>query len=63
MQVFENCLKAYIHQGRAHLGLKQYTEAVQSYERALKIDPTKEKVIAGKLGTFTGKLVRGWGCV
>ncbi len=47
-QVYENCVKAYVHQGRAHLGLKQYDQALHSYEQALKCDPKKESIMTGE---------------
>ena len=36
--------------GRAHLGLKQYDQAREWYNKALKCDPKKETMIKGKLG-------------
>ncbi len=49
LKVYENCVKAYVHQGRAYLGLKRYDDAVASYERAILSDPKKENSIRGKL--------------
>ena len=49
--MFENCLKAYIHQGKAHLGLKQFDQAIESYQRAMQIEPTKKKMIESKFKT------------
>ena len=44
-------MKAYVHQGRAHLGLKQYDKALESYEKAAKCDPKKEAVMNGMMRT------------
>jgi len=45
LRVSETCLKAYIHQGKAYLGLKKYDEARTSFEEAAKIEPKKKSAI------------------
>jgi len=44
-KVDENCVKAAVLQGRAHVGLKQYDAAIECYNIAKKIDPRKESVV------------------
>jgi len=44
-KVDEACLKAAVLQGKAHVGLKEYDKARDSYSRALKIAPRKEVLI------------------
>ena len=41
-------MKAYVHQGRAYLGLKEYDKAMESCENALKCDPKKENIMKGE---------------
>ncbi|XP_067827001.1 tetratricopeptide repeat protein 12 [Heptranchias perlo] len=41
----ENCVKAYVHMGKANLGLKKYEEARQCYQKILTIDPNREKLV------------------
>ncbi|XP_048418291.1 tetratricopeptide repeat protein 12 [Stegostoma tigrinum] len=41
----ENCIKAYVHMGKANLNLKKYEEARQCYQKILEIDPTREKLV------------------
>ena len=48
IQVFENCVKGYIQQGKAYLGLKKYEEALVSYKKIIEIEPEKSKQIQGK---------------
>jgi len=43
--VDEKCLKAAVLEGRAHIGLKQYDRAIESYNKAKEIDPKKETMI------------------
>ncbi|XP_044134382.1 tetratricopeptide repeat protein 12 [Bufo gargarizans] len=45
----DKCLKAYVHMGKAHLGLKNYEEARQCYKKVTDIDITKEKLVKGYL--------------
>ncbi|XP_074660725.1 tetratricopeptide repeat protein 12-like [Tubulanus polymorphus] len=45
LRVFENCVKAYVHQGKAYLGLKRYNDAINSYKQVLNIDAKKESII------------------
>ncbi|XP_051895948.1 tetratricopeptide repeat protein 12 [Pristis pectinata] len=40
----ENCVKAYVHMGKANLGLKKYEEARQCYQKIITIDPNREKL-------------------
>jgi len=44
-KVDENCMKAAVLQGRAHVGLKQYDAAIECYDKAKKIDPRKESIV------------------
>ena len=48
LQANKNYLKAYVHMGKAHLSLHQYTEARNSYNKILEIDAKKEKMVQGK---------------
>ena len=48
VQVYPNCMKAHIHMGRAHIGLKEYTEARECFKRAQTCDPKKEALINGR---------------
>ncbi|XP_078055148.1 tetratricopeptide repeat protein 12 [Mustelus asterias] len=41
----ENCIKAYVHMGKANLSLKKYEEARQCYQKILEIDPNREKLV------------------
>ncbi|CAN2388261.1 Tetratricopeptide repeat [Pristimantis euphronides] len=45
----DKCVKAYVHMGKAHLGLKNYEEARQCYKQITDIDFTKEKLVKGYL--------------
>ncbi|XP_071094607.1 tetratricopeptide repeat protein 12-like [Haliotis cracherodii] len=45
LRVSPACLKAYIHAGRAHLGLQQYAKARDFYRQALEQDPKKKSII------------------
>ncbi|XP_067675024.1 tetratricopeptide repeat protein 12-like [Haliotis asinina] len=45
LRVSPACLKAYIHAGRAHLGLQEYAKARDLYNQALQQDPKKESII------------------
>jgi len=45
LRVDEECLKAAVLQGKAHVGLKQYDTAIECYNKAKKIDPRKESVV------------------
>lgn len=48
-QVNENCLKAFILQGKAYVGLKEYEKAIDSYTDAVKAAPDKEAMINSKV--------------
>ncbi|XP_042199843.1 tetratricopeptide repeat protein 12 isoform X2 [Callorhinchus milii] len=41
----ENSIKAYVHMGKANLGLKNYKEARECYQKILTIDPKQEKLV------------------
>ncbi|XP_043976544.1 tetratricopeptide repeat protein 12 [Gambusia affinis] len=41
----ERCTKAYVHMGKAYLGLKKYNEARGCFEKILEIEPGKENVV------------------
>lgn len=41
----ENCVKAYVHMGKANLGLKKYEEARQCYQKIITIDPSREMLV------------------
>ncbi|KAM3920953.1 tetratricopeptide repeat protein 12 [Leptodactylus fuscus] len=45
----ENCVKAYVHMGKANLGLKNYKEARKCYKKITDIDFSKEKLVKGYL--------------
>jgi len=38
LRVFENCSKAYIHRGRAYLGLKEFDKAEEAFRQAASIE-------------------------
>ncbi|XP_078282703.1 tetratricopeptide repeat protein 12 isoform X2 [Rhinoraja longicauda] len=38
----ENCVKAYVHMGKANVGLKKYEEARRCYQKIITIDPSRE---------------------
>ncbi|KAM4567336.1 tetratricopeptide repeat protein 12 [Odontesthes bonariensis] len=41
----ERCIKAYVHMGKAYLGLKKYNEARNSFEKIQEIEPRREKMV------------------
>ncbi|XP_018081444.1 tetratricopeptide repeat protein 12 isoform X1 [Xenopus laevis] len=41
----EKCAKAYVHMGKAYLGLKEYSEARKCYLKLLNIDQNLEKLV------------------
>lgn len=41
----EKCIKAYVHMGKANLGLKDYGEARNCYQKILEIDHKHEKLV------------------
>lgn len=45
LRVSPNCIKAHIHKGRGHLGLKDYNKARECFQEAKKCDPKIENVI------------------
>ncbi|XP_063799250.1 tetratricopeptide repeat protein 12 isoform X2 [Pseudophryne corroboree] len=45
----EKCLKAYVHMGKAYLGLKKYDEARKYYKKITDLDGNKEKMVKGYL--------------
>lgn len=45
LRVSPNCIKAHIHMGRGHLGLKDYNKARECFQEAKKCDPKIENVI------------------
>lgn len=49
IKVFENCLKAYIHRGRAYLGLYDFDQAEEAFKRALMIEPKQQKAVQSYL--------------
>lgn len=44
----ENYVKAYVLEGKAYMGLKQFDKAIASYRKALKADKSKGALISGK---------------
>ncbi|MEE6484703.1 hypothetical protein FKM82_013979 [Ascaphus truei] len=40
----EQCIKAYVHMGRAYLGLKDYTEARKCYKKMIEINSNQENL-------------------
>jgi tetratricopeptide (TPR) repeat protein len=51
--VCDKCIKAYVHQGKAYFGLKEYDKARESYQQVLKCDPKKESLMNGEqLGLY-----------
>lgn len=51
-QLSPSCIKAHIHMGRAHLGMKDYNKARECFLEAKKFDPKIENVIKGYLHTY-----------
>lgn len=45
LRLSPNCIKAHIHMGRAHLGLKDYSKARDCFQEAKKFDSKMENVI------------------
>ncbi|KAK3560207.1 hypothetical protein QTP86_000776, partial [Hemibagrus guttatus] len=45
----DKCIKAYIHMGRAHLGLKHFTESRRCYEKILDLAPERETLVKAVL--------------
>ncbi|MEE6484698.1 hypothetical protein FKM82_013979 [Ascaphus truei] len=43
----EQCIKAYVHMGRAYLGLKDYTEARKCYKKMIEINSNQENLAKG----------------
>ncbi|XP_021174928.2 tetratricopeptide repeat protein 12 [Fundulus heteroclitus] len=41
----ERCIKAYVHMGKAFLGLKKYNEAKSCFEKIQKFEPRREKMV------------------
>ncbi|MED6262876.1 hypothetical protein ATANTOWER_028286, partial [Ataeniobius toweri] len=41
----ERCIKAYVHMGKAYLGLKKYNEAKSCFEKIQEIEPGKGNMI------------------
>ncbi|XP_060744190.1 tetratricopeptide repeat protein 12 isoform X2 [Tachysurus vachellii] len=41
----DKCIKAYVHMGRAHLGLKNFTESRLCYKKILDIVPERETLV------------------
>ncbi|XP_023120619.2 tetratricopeptide repeat protein 12 [Amphiprion ocellaris] len=41
----ERCMKAYLHMGKAYLGLKKYNEARNCFEKIQENEPKKEKLV------------------
>ncbi|CAL8361251.1 unnamed protein product [Merluccius merluccius] len=40
----ERCIKAYVHMGKAYIGLQNYKEARNCYEKIVEIEPGREKM-------------------
>ncbi|KAG8569191.1 hypothetical protein GDO81_014291 [Engystomops pustulosus] len=45
----KTCVKAYVHMGKAHLGLKNYLKARNCYKKIIDLDISKEKLVKGYL--------------
>ncbi|KAL7848701.1 hypothetical protein SRHO_G00203240, partial [Serrasalmus rhombeus] len=41
----DKCIKAYVHMGRAHLAMKNFTESRLCYEKILDIEPERESLV------------------
>uniref|UniRef100_A0A4W4G8T2 Tetratricopeptide repeat domain 12 n=1 Tax=Electrophorus electricus TaxID=8005 RepID=A0A4W4G8T2_ELEEL len=41
----EKCVKAYVHMGRAHLALKNFTESRFCYQKILDVEPERETLV------------------
>ncbi|XP_056467384.1 tetratricopeptide repeat protein 12 [Gadus chalcogrammus] len=41
----ERCLKAYVHMGKAYVGLRNYKEARNCYEKIVEIEPERRKMV------------------
>uniref|UniRef100_A0A803KBX4 Tetratricopeptide repeat domain 12 n=1 Tax=Xenopus tropicalis TaxID=8364 RepID=A0A803KBX4_XENTR len=50
-QCNEKCAKAYVHMGKAYLGLKEYSEARKCYLKLLDVDPNLEKLVKDYINT------------
>ncbi|CAH2320125.1 tetratricopeptide repeat 12 isoform X1 [Pelobates cultripes] len=49
LKCHEKCIKAFVHMGRAYLGLKDYKKARIFYLKVTEIDPSQEKLVKGYL--------------
>ncbi|XP_052806639.1 tetratricopeptide repeat protein 12-like [Mya arenaria] len=45
LKCFPNCIKAHIHMGRAHMGMKEWKEARECFQKALTCDLKKQALI------------------
>uniref|UniRef100_A0A3Q2D8X8 Tetratricopeptide repeat domain 12 n=1 Tax=Cyprinodon variegatus TaxID=28743 RepID=A0A3Q2D8X8_CYPVA len=45
LQCNERCIKAYVHMGKAYLGLKKYNEAKSCFEKIQEIEPGRGKMV------------------
>ena len=41
-------MKAFVQQGHAYLGLKEYEKARESYREILTVNPKKEAIVKGR---------------
>ncbi|KAG8569192.1 hypothetical protein GDO81_014291 [Engystomops pustulosus] len=48
----KTCVKAYVHMGKAHLGLKNYLKARNCYKKIIDLDISKEKLVKGTAQTL-----------
>ena len=46
-QVSEDCVKAYIHKGRAYLAMKRFEEAINCFEKAISLDEKNAQSLKG----------------
>ena len=47
-RVDENYVKAYVLEGKAYMGLKEYDTAIASFKKAIECDKTKAELVSGK---------------
>ena len=46
-QLDEDCIKAYVLQGKAYAAMKEFEKSLESFRQVSRIDPSKETLIQG----------------
>ena len=48
LRLNESSLRAWIHKGKAHVQLGEHTQAVESFQTAIKLHPDQKSIVQGK---------------